>query len=252
MTSLKGNMKRILSVTFPELEYITGVFTKSTLRLLAQYPSAHAIKEAGHAHVADVFINQSRGNKPRATIKVLMDAATSSVGVTSPAKELTLKQEASLLMHVEEQMKEAKKLLVSLLNERMKEDTDILCSMKGIGENTAMNFLIEMGGDIKIYENDKKLIAASGLDPSTYQSGKYEGKSRISKRGNRHLRRVIWLMATRVIINNDLFKTYFKKRKKDGLPYKKAVLATAHKLIRIIFVMLSRKTCFVEGGIKYS
>ena len=59
-------------------------------------------------------------------------------------------------------------------------------------------------------------------------------------------------MATKVIINNDLFKTYFKKRKKDGLPYKKAVLATAHKLIRIIFVMLSRKTCFVEGGIKYS
>jgi transposase len=76
---------------------------------------------------------------------------------------------------------------MSLLKERMKEDTDILCSMKGIGENTAMNFLVEMGGNIKIYENDKKLIAASGLDPSTYQSGKYEGKSRISKRGNRHL-----------------------------------------------------------------
>jgi transposase len=109
MTSLKGNMKRILSVTFPELEYITGVFMKSTLRLLDQYSSAHAIKEAGHAYVADVFINQSRGNKPRTTIKVLMDTATSSVGVTSPAKELTLKQEASLLMHVKEQMKEAKK-----------------------------------------------------------------------------------------------------------------------------------------------
>jgi transposase len=219
---------------------------------LAQYSSAHAIKEAGHAHVADVFINQSRGNKPRATVKILMDAATSSVGVTSPAKELTLRQEASLLIHVEEQIKETTKLLMGLLNERMKEDTDILCSMKGIGENTAMNFLIEMGGDIQIYENDKKLIAASGLDPSTYQSGKYEGKSRISKRGNRHLRRVIWLMATKVIINNDLFKAYFKKRKQDGLPYKKAVLATAHKLIRIMFVMLSRKTCFVEGGIKYS
>jgi transposase len=252
MTSLKGNMKRILSVTFPELEYITGVFTKSTLRLLAQYSSAHTIKEAGHARVADVFIAQSRGNKPRATIKTLMDAATSSVGTVSPAKELTLRQEASLLMHVEEQIKETTQLLMGLLNERMKQDMEILCSMKGIGENTATNFLIEMGGDIKIYENDKKLIAASGLDPSTYQSGKYEGKSRISKRGNQHLRRVIWLIATRAIINNDLFKSYFKKRKQDGLPYKKAVLATAHKLIRTIFVMLSRKTCFVEGGIKYS
>jgi len=35
VTSLKGNMKRILSVTFPELEHLTGVFTKTILRLLA-------------------------------------------------------------------------------------------------------------------------------------------------------------------------------------------------------------------------
>jgi len=76
-----------------------------------------------------------------------------------------------------------------------------------------MNFLIEMGGAIEIYENDKKLIASSGLDPSTYESGKYAGKSRISKRGNRHLRRVIWLMATRVIINNDLFQGILQKTK---------------------------------------
>ena len=74
-----------------------------------------------------------------------MDTAASSVGVTSPAKELALRQEALLLIHVEEQIKETTKLLVGLLNERMKEDTDIFCFMKGIGENTAMNFLIEMG-----------------------------------------------------------------------------------------------------------
>jgi transposase len=252
MTSLKGDMKRILSVTFPELEYVTGVFTKATLRLLMEYPSAHTIRKAGSSTIADVFKCKGRGNKPRVTIKALIDAATSSVGVTSPAKELTLRQEASLLMHVEEQMEETAKVFMNTLNERMKRDMEILCSMKGIGENTATNFLIEMGGAVEIYENDKKLIAASGLDPSTYQSGKYEGKSRISKRGNRHLRRVIRLMATRAIINNDLFKAYFKKRKQDGLPYKKAVLATAHKLIRVIFAMLSRKTCFVEGGIKYS
>ena len=97
----------------------------------------------------------------------------------------------------------------------------------------------------------KKLIAASGLDPSTYKSGKYEGKSRISKRGNRHLRRVIWLMSTKVIINNNLFRTYFYKRRNEGLPYKMAVLATAHKLIRIMFVMLSRKTYFVSSLLQF-
>jgi transposase len=245
VTSLKADMKRILSVTFPELEYITGVFTKATLRLLMEYPSAHAIRRADPSAVANVFKSENQGNRPRTTVKALMDATASSVGIVSPAKELALKQEASLLMHVEEQMKETTKVLMNILNEKMKQDVEILCSMKGIGDNTAMNFLIEMGGTVEIYENDKKLIAASGLDPSTYESGKYAGKSKISKRGNRHLRRVIWLMATRVIINNELFRTYFYKRRKDGLPYKKAVLATAHKLIRIMFVMLSRKTYLV-------
>ncbi|MCX5813914.1 MAG: IS110 family transposase [Proteobacteria bacterium] len=252
VTSLKADMKRLLSVIFPELEQIIGVFTKSALRLLAEYPSAHALRKAGYTDVADILITRSRGQKSHASIKTIMEAAAASVGVESPAKELALRQETSLLIHVQEQTKEVTKLLMSLLNERMKQDMEILCSMKGIGENTAVNFLIEMGGRVEIFENDKKLIAASGLDPSTYQSGKYEGKSRISKRGNRHLRRVIWLMATKVIINNELFRTYFYKRRKEGLPYKKAVLATAHKLIRIMFVMLSRKTYFVEGGIKYS
>ena len=252
VTSLKGDMKRILSVIFPELEHITGVFTKCTLRLLVEYPSAHAIREASHDEVADLFITKSRGSKPRASIKALMTATASSVGLVSPAKELTLKKEASLLIHVQEQMKETTEIIMNLLNQRMKHDMEILCSIKGIGENTALNFLIEMGGEIEMYENDKKLIAASGLDPSTYKSGKYEGKSRISKRGNRHLRRVIWLMATKVIINNNLFRSYFYKRRNEGLPYKMAVLATAHKLIRIMFVMLSRKAYFVEGGIKYS
>ena len=101
-----------------------------------------------------------------------------------------------------------------------------------------------MGGDINLYQNDKKLIAAAGLDPSTYQSGKYEGTSRISKRGNRHLRRVVWLMAKTTVFSNQLFRAYFYKRRHEGLPYKMAILATAHKLIRVMFSMLSNQRHF--------
>ena len=101
-----------------------------------------------------------------------------------------------------------------------------------------------MGGDVNAFEHDRKLIAASGLDPTTYESGKYKGQSKISKRGNRHLRRVIWLMTTKVIINNPVFRAYYFKRRKEGLIYKKAVLATAHKLIRVMFSMLANQKCF--------
>ena len=244
MTSLKNDMKRILSVTFPELETITGIFTKSTLRLLTEFPSAHAIGKAGHDALATIVISRSRGRKSSASVQALMDAATTSVGVASPAKDLILKQEAALLRELEGQAEEIMKLIIDLSGEKIKRDAKILTSMRGIGDKTAFNFLIEMGGDIKAFEHDRKLIAAAGLDPTTYESGKYKGKSKISKRGNRHLRRVIWLMTTKVIINNQVFRTYYFKRRKEGLIYKMAVLATAHKLIRVMFSMLVNQKCF--------
>jgi len=248
VTKLKGNMKRILSVTFPELEHLTGVFAKSILELLIRFPSADALRKADIETVAALVVPRSWGRKSRAWVETLMTTAASSVGVSSPAKELVLKQDASLLLYVQEQIKETTKVLMGLCTDRMRKDVEILASTKGIGQTTALNFLIEMGGDITLYKNDKKLIAASGLDPSTYQSGKYEGASKLSKRGNRHLRRVIWLMAKGVVFSNDLFRTYFYKRKSEGLCYKMAMLATAHKLIRVMFAMLVHQTCFKQGG----
>ena len=184
VTALKNDMMRILSVTFPELETIAGIFTKSTLRLLAEFPSAHAIREAGCDAVANVVIRRSRGRKSAASVQALMDTATASVGVTSSSKDLILKQEAALLLHVQEQSEEIMKVMVRLSDEKMKRDTKILTSMKGIGDKTAFSFLIELGGNIKAFENDKKLIAAGGLDPTTHESGNYKGQSKISKRGN--------------------------------------------------------------------
>jgi len=248
VTRLKGNMKRILSVTFPELEQITGVFAKSILQLLIRFPSADALRKADVETVAALVVPRSWGRKSRTWVDTLMATAATSIGVSSPAKELVLKQDAALLLYVQEQIKETTKVLTTLCTDRMKKDVEILDSIKGIGKATTLNFLIEMGGDITLYGNDKKLIAASGLDPSTYQSGKYEGVSRISKRGNRHLRRVIWLMTRGVIFSNDLFRTYFYKRRNEGLCYKMAMLATAHKLIRVLFAMLVHQTYFVQGG----
>lgn len=71
-----------------------------------------------------------------------------------------------------------------------------------------------------------------------------EGNGRITKRGNGHLRRTIWMMTTTVIYYNDVFKTYYLKLWVQGLPYKMTVLATAHQLIRVIYAMLTGRTNF--------
>jgi transposase len=99
-------------------------------------------------------------------------------------------------------------------------------------------------GSVENFSSHKKLIAFAGMDPSVCQSGKYIGKSKLSKRGNRHLRRAIYLMTAAVVSQNAFFKAYFLRRKREGLVPQKALLATAHKLIRVIFAMLSHRTYF--------
>jgi len=51
-------------------------------------------------------------------------------------------------------------------------------------------------------------------------------------------------MTTKVIQYTDIFNVYYLKRRKDELPYKMAVLATAHKLIRVVYAMLTQRTTF--------
>lgn len=244
ITAIKVEIKRILSVTFPELERITNLFTKSMLRLLCQYPSAHAITNAKRSRVAKMLIPCSYGKQTDESVDAIRKAAKTSIGVESTTKEVVLKQKVSILMQLEEHLHELTEILIELCQSQMHEDIEILTSMKGIGNRSATNFLVELGGGVDLYRSHKQVIAMAGLDPSVYQSGKHEGKGKISKRGNRHLRRVIWIMTTKVIQYNRRFTQYYLKRQQDGLPYKMAVLATAHKLIRILFAMLSNKTSF--------
>ncbi len=244
MTAIKSDFKRVLTITFPELEHITGIFTKSILALLSCYPSAEAIHKAKRTKVAKILIGTSHGRHGDETVHAIMEAAATSIGTASPAREVVLKQKALILMQLEDHLKELSEMLIEQCQAQMKENIEILTSVRGIGEKSATNFLAELGGDIKVFLNHKQLIAMAGIDPSVYRSGKFVGLSKISKRGNRHLRRIIWLMAVKVIQFNEHFRQYFEKRIADGLIYKKAVLATAHKLIRVIFAMLSNKTRF--------
>jgi transposase len=244
MTAIKSDTKRVLTITFPELEHIACVFTKSMLRLLCHYPSAESIRKAKRAKIAKILIPGSYGQQTDESVDAIIKAAATSIGTASPAKEMIIKQKASILLQLEAHLQELTGVLIEQCRAQMKDNVDILTSIRGIGEKSAANFLVELGGDPRIFPSHRQVIAMAGLDPSVYESGKYVGLSKISKRGNRHLRRIIWLMTVKVIQYEGYFRRYFEKRIKDGLIYKKAVIATAHKLIRVVFAMLSQKTTF--------
>ncbi len=193
--------------------------------------------------LAKVLNQQQVGNKLSSSAEDILRAASRSIAMVSPAKEIILQGKIATLLHLQGRLEELTKLLTDLCRAMREEDWKILRSIKGVGPKTGVPFLAEMGS-VENFSSPKKLIAFAGMDPSVCQSGKYVGKSKLSKRGNRHLRRAIYLMTAAVVSQNAFFKAYFLKRKKDGLVPQKALLATAHKLIRVIFAMLSHRTYF--------
>ena len=243
ITSIKNEIKGLLQNTFPELETICNVFTQTMLNFIAEFPSARLVKTAKPKAIAAALERAGRGRGLSISHGDIIKAAKGSVASLSPAKELILPEKISTLLHLMGRRNKMTEALTSYCESLAIEDLKILTSIDGIDTTTGATFLAETG-KIENFRSHKALIAFAGLDPSVYQSGKFEGKGRISKRGNRHLRRVIYLMTVNAIRLNDSFRAYFLKRKEGGLPYRKAVMATAHKLIRIIFSMLSHKSKF--------
>ena len=243
ISSIKVEIKRVLRTTFPELESMGNLYTRSMVRFLQEYPSARLVRAAKSKAIARALKSPFVGNKLTLTAEEIMKAAQRSVATVSPAKEIIVRGKIATLLHLQERLAEVTRLLTDLCERTKLEDLDILRSIKGVGPATAAPFLAEMG-EVKNYSSHKKIIAYAGIDPSVHQSGQFVGMSKLSKRGNRHLRRAIYLMTACVVSHNGFFKAYFLKRKREGLPPQKALFATAHKLIRVIFAMLSQRTYF--------
>jgi len=242
MSATKVEIKRVLRTTFPELESMGNLYTRVMLRFLREYPSARLVRAAKPKAIVKALKLPFVGNKLTLTAEDIIKAAKNSVATVSPAKEIIVQGKISTLMHLQERLEELNKLLTDLCKATRVEDLNLLRSIKGVGPNTAIPFLAEV--EVKNFASSKKLIAFTGLDPSIHQSGKFVGFSKLSKRGNRHLRRVMYLMATSVVSQNAFFKAYFVRRKQEGLPSQKALFAVAHKLLRVIFAMLSHRTPF--------
>ena len=215
---IKTEIKQLIHKLFPEIEQRCFIFSKSMLGLLGEYPSATRLGEAKPEEVRKFLKGRAR-----VSAEEIIKLAQSSIGVKSEAVELVLVTKIMMLKVAQEALDKLTQSLVNTANLLFHRELEIITSIKGIEEVSASHFMAEIGG----YENfskNKGIIAYAGVDPTVYESGRYKGKSKISKRGNSHLRRVLWIMAVNVVMSNPYFRTYFMKKRAEGKPYKMAIL----------------------------
>ncbi|MBC7105184.1 MAG: IS110 family transposase, partial [Firmicutes bacterium] len=214
---LKNDSEKALVVLFPELERRVNIYTEGILRLLEKYPSAWALKAAKTSDIERLLCSK-RGRARSVTAQQIKQWAQDSIAQFFPIREILLQSKIKELFFLEEQLEVITEQLKRSCEEAaLCQDIEILKSIKGIGDTTAMHFIAEIE-NINRFSSPKKLIAYCGVDPTVYESGKFKGSSRLSKRGNRHLRRVLWLMAVSVVMYNSYFREYFNRRRQQGLP----------------------------------
>ncbi len=129
-------------------------------------------------------------------------------------------------------------------NETLKEGIKNICTIPGVGELTAAIVLGETNG-FELVRNKKQLVSYAGLDVIEKTSGtSVKGKSRISKKGNRNLRKAMHLPALAAIKSSPIYKgLYARLVSKNGIKMK-GVVAVQRKLLELIYVIYKNKTVF--------
>ena len=117
-----------------------------------------------------------------------------------------------------------------------------LLSIKGVGLITVAGFLSEVG-DIRRFDSPKQIQKLAGPELKENSSGKHRGRTSISKRGRKKLRRILFQVMLPMIRNNAEFRevyTYFTTRQKNPLKGRQAIIAAGCKLIRVFYAILKR------------
>lgn len=123
---------------------------------------------------------------------------------------------------------------------RSNQDAQLLMTIPGIAEFSAMTILAELG-DVKRFKRSAQVVNFAGLAPSLHQSGSSRHAGPITKQGSAVLRWILIQDAWRAVRHSPQFRLYFstvsKRCGRNG-----AIVATARKLLQVSYRVLRDQT----------
>jgi transposase len=238
-----------------------NVYSKTALAVLDRYPSPKQILKANKKTLISLIEKTSKKGLVWSTEKyellVLKAKEFKDLSISNPGNLAILKVNISMVRTLQEAQKDILDAINEIiLADSLKDDPvlspiiNLLCSIPGIGVLTSATILAEVG-NFSAFSSPNKLVAFFGIDPSVNQSGEFTGtRNKMSKRGSRLLRRVIFTTALANVrskrngdkINPVLYEFYQKKC--INKPKKVALGAVMRKLVNIIFAVIRDKKPF--------
>jgi transposase len=157
----------------------------------------------------------------------------------------SIKRSQQHIAFIDKQVKQIEKEITHFVkqDEKLKTKIGYLDSIPGIGLVTAAVIVAETNG-FATFESIKQLTSYAGLDVRIQESGNWKGKSKISKRGNRHIRKALF-MPSLSKRRNDLPTRHFferlKEKKGNGMI---AIVAVERKLLGLMFSLWKKEEMY--------
>lgn len=245
-----------LMLTFKDV--FSNIFSKAALAVLEEYPTPARILEADRNQLVAVIQKNSRKSLLWSTAKcdLLLSKARdfAPLSINNPSNLAMLGIYISMVKTLQENLEKVLKAIHMLIAQDMAKKfpaltltLKLLQSLPGVGLITAVTVLAEIG-DFSVFSKPSKLVAYFGIDPSVMQSGEFIGtRNKMSKRGSRILRRVLFTIALANIRTKrngaacNPVMLEFYNRKCQNKPKKVALGAVMRKLVCYIYAILRDK-----------
>jgi transposase len=181
----------------------------------------------------------------RATPEQLRDALGASrqlSGVYRRLLKMALEELQLLETHIEQLDREAMGLL--------QEDQEVVrrvAEVPGFGPDSAVQMIAEVGPRAAAFRTEKKLASWVEVCPGNEESAG-ESQSTRSPKGNRHMRRLLNQAAQSAVkVKGSIFEVTFH-RLLPRLGYQQAIWAIAHRLCRVLWLILHKGVRYEERG----
>ncbi|WP_144489546.1 IS110 family transposase [Bacillus thuringiensis] len=249
LSIIRGRMHKVIQLTFPELERMFTSKSDLFLNFVQLFPhpdcvlglSKTIIKNCIRANTNKKISKNITAEKK--AIQIIEIAKTSYPAV--PQNDVLCDQLKLYARYYQELLHQKEcciNKMVYIAEQRA--EYNIILSLPGIGPNTAVHLMAEIG-DITRFNNNKQLNAFAGIDIRRFQSGKTFFKDKINKRGNKHLRKLLFLIIQNMIkqrrYGQNHIVEYYDKLKTQ--PYNKchkvASIACVNKFLKLLFHLIT-------------
>lgn len=124
----------------------------------------------------------------------------------------------------------------------------LLKSIPGIGEQTALQFIIRTN-NFKSFSSAKHMACYAGVVPFANESGTIIRRPRVSKIANRNLKQLLHLAAMAAIRSKGELKDYYSRKVAEGKNKMSVINAIRNKLVHRMFAVIDRQTPYMTQEI---